>query len=120
MSVFNEDTRVKILATIQFLRIGYNYQSLREADIDFNIKIFINRFKLVLEKLNGRDFTYDEIKMIINDINALIKNNDLEKEFYNWLINPFDKVTIQKENRELASLRDFHLPMPMNGQVGFK
>ena len=42
--VFNEDTRVKIPATIQFLRIGYDYQSLSNAHIDFETKIFINRF----------------------------------------------------------------------------
>ena len=94
MSVFNEDTRVKIPATIQFLRIGYDYQSLREDDIDFNTKIFVNRFKPALEKINGREFTYDEIKMIINDIHAVIKNNDLGREFYNWLINPLDKVKL--------------------------
>lgn len=35
MAAFNEDTRVKIPATIQFLRLGYEYQSMREADIDF-------------------------------------------------------------------------------------
>lgn len=45
MLAFNENTRVKLLAIIQFLRLGYDYQSLREADIDFNTKIFINRFK---------------------------------------------------------------------------
>lgn len=94
MSVFNEDTRVKIPATIQFLRIGYDYQSLREADIDFNTKIFVNRFKPALERINGREFAYDEIKLIINDIHAVIKNNDLGREFYNWLINPLDKVKL--------------------------
>ena len=61
MAVFNEDMRVKIPATIQFLRIGYSYQSLREADVDFNTKIFINRFKPALEKINDREFSYDEI-----------------------------------------------------------
>ena len=35
---FNEDTRVKIPATLHFLRIGYQYQSLKDADIDFNTK----------------------------------------------------------------------------------
>ena len=30
MQKFNEDTRVKIPATIQFLKIGYNYQSLKD------------------------------------------------------------------------------------------
>lgn len=77
MLAFNEDTRVKIPATIQFLRLGYDYQSLREADIDFNTKIFINRFKPSLEKINGRDFTYDEVKRILSEINSMIRNNDL-------------------------------------------
>ncbi len=94
MAVFNEDTRVKIPATIQFLRIGYQYQSLKDADIDFQTKIFINRFKPALEKINGREISYDEIKEILMDINNVIKNNDLGKEFYNWLINPLDKVKL--------------------------
>ena len=53
MQKFNEDTRVKIPATIQFLRIGYKYQSLKDdkLDIDFNTKIFINRFKPAIEKI---------------------------------------------------------------------
>lgn len=94
MSMFNEDTRVKIPATIQLLRLGYNYQSLREADIDFKTKIFIDRFKSSLEKINKRDFSYDEIKKVLTDIHNVIKNNDLGKEFYNWLINPLDRVKL--------------------------
>lgn len=94
MAVFNEDTRVKIPATIQFLRLGYNYQSLRDADIDFSTKIFINRFKPSLEKINGKTFTYDEIKVVLTDINNMIQNNDLGKEFYNWLINPQDRIKL--------------------------
>ena len=53
MRNFNEDTRVKIPATLQFLRLGYQYQSMNDSDIDFNTKIFINRFKPALEKING-------------------------------------------------------------------
>lgn len=96
MAIFNEDTRVKIPATIQFLRLDYNYQSLKtdDVDIDFNTKIFVNRFKPALEEMNGRKFTYDEIKLILIDIHNTIKNNDLGKEFYNWLINPLDKVKL--------------------------
>ena len=75
MAVFNEDTRVKIPATIQFLRLDYNYQSLKEddIDIDFNTKIFVNRFKPALERINGRKFTYDEIKIILTDIHNILK-----------------------------------------------
>ena len=47
MAVFNEDMRVKIPATIQLLRLGYEYQSLREADVDFNTKIFIKPYDRV-------------------------------------------------------------------------
>lgn len=92
--VFNEDTRVKIPATIQFLRLGYNYQSIKNADIDFNTKIFINRFKTSLEKINNKEFSLDEIESILTEINNVIKNNDLGKELYNWLINPVDKVKL--------------------------
>lgn len=103
MRTFNEDTRVKIPATIQFLRLGYNYQSLKtdDVDIDFNTKIFVNRFKPALEKINGRKISYDEIKSILTNINTAIKSNDLGKSFYNWLINPLDKIKlIDLENVE--------------------
>ena len=45
MAVFNEDMRVKIPATVQLLRLRYAYQALSETDVEFNAKIFINRFK---------------------------------------------------------------------------
>ena len=82
---FNEDTRVKYPATIQFLRLGYNYQSLKDAVIDFETKIFKNRFKPALEKINGRKISDDEINSLLAEINQLIKNNDLGKEFYKRL-----------------------------------
>ena len=96
MPAFNEDTRVKIPATIQFLRLGYEYQSLKadDIDIDFNTKIFVNRLKPALERINGRKVTYDEIKGILTDIHNVLKNNDMGKEFYNWLIDPGDRVKL--------------------------
>ncbi len=103
MPRFDENTRVKIPATVQFMRIGYGYQSLKDpnVNIDFQTKIFINRFKPAIEKINGRKFTLDEISQIIGDINKCIRNNDLGKAFYTWLINPDDKVhLIDFENIE--------------------
>lgn len=96
MPVFNEDTRVKIPATIQFLRLDYHYQPLKadDLDIDFNTKIFVNRFKPALEIINGRTFTYDDIKTVVKDIYNVLKNNDLGKEFYNWLVDPKDRVKL--------------------------
>lgn len=94
MAVLNGDTRVKMPATIQLLRLGCEYQSLRDADVDFGTKIFINRFKSILENLSDREFSYDEIKELLLEIENVIKNNDLGKEFYGWLTNSVDKVKL--------------------------
>ena len=91
---FNEDTRVKIPATIQFLRLGYDYQSMKDAEIDFDTKIFINRFKDSIEKINNKEFTASQIKSILMDIHNVIRNNDLGKELFNWIINPCDKIKL--------------------------
>ena len=91
--IFNEDTRVKIPATIHFLRLGYSYQSLKDTN-DFNTKIFVERFKSAIEKINSRSFSDDEIKKLLLEINTLISNNDLGKAFYKWLIDPVDRVKL--------------------------
>ena len=83
---FNEDTRVKFPATVQFLRLGYNYQSLKDAQVDFETKIFINRFKPALERINNREISNEELFKLLAEINTLIKNNDLGKEFYKRLL----------------------------------
>lgn len=85
MRNFNEDTRVKIPATLQFLRLGYQYQSMNDSDIDFNTKIFINRFKPALEKINGRSFSNGEVRNVLDEIHTLIRSNDLGREFYKRL-----------------------------------
>lgn len=94
MAKFNEDTRVKIPATIQFLRLGYEYQSLKDIDLHTETRIAINRFKPAIERINGRSFSNEEIQAIIADILSVIKNNDLGKAFYKWLINPQDRVKL--------------------------
>ena len=94
MAVFNEDTRVKIPATIQFMRIGYGYQSLKTIELHHETRIAVNRFKPAIEKINGRSFSDAEIAVILEDIHAVIKNNDLGKTFHHWLIHPDDRVKL--------------------------
>lgn len=94
MASFNEDTRVKIPATIQFLRLGYEYQSLKDADVDFNTKIFVNRFRPAIEKINGKTLSDEELLELLKDIDSAIKNNDMGKEFYSWLVNPTEKMVL--------------------------
>ena len=83
---FNEDTRVKFPATIHFLRLGYDYQSLKNAQIDFNTKIFINRFKPAIEKINDIELSNEDVFELIDEIHNLMKYNDLGKELYKRLI----------------------------------
>ena len=86
MRAFNEDTRVKIPATLQFLRIGYEYQSLKTSDIDFNTKIFVDRFKTSLEKINGRQFETSEITSLLSEIHVLMRDNDYGRSLYKRII----------------------------------
>ena len=91
MAVFNEDTRVKIPATIQFLRLGYEYQSLKDIDLHTETRIAINRFKPALERINGRSYSDAEINAILDEVHSVIRNNDMGRAFYRWLIDPQDK-----------------------------
>lgn len=106
MAVFNEDTRVKIPATIQFLRLGYQYQSLKDIDLHAETRIVINRFKSAVERINGKAYSNDEIQSILNHILSIIKYNDMGKAFYRWLIHPQDDVRLidfeHPENNDFA------------------
>lgn len=94
MAVFNEDTRVKIPATIQFLRLGYEYQSLKDIDLHTETRIAVNRFKPAVERINGRSYSDAEIQAILDEIHSVIRNNDMGRAFYRWLINPQDKPVL--------------------------
>lgn len=103
MSVFNEDTRVKIPATIQFMRLGYEYQSLKNSNVDFDTKIFVNRFKPAIEKINGKSFSDDEIYQLISEIHALIRNNDLGRSFYKRLTDTTADILLVDWNNPLVN-----------------
>lgn len=86
MQHFNEDTRVKFPAIIQFLRLGYEYQTLKGTDIDFETKIFKERFKNSLERINNRKISNEDLLSLLIEINTLVKNNDLGREFHKRLL----------------------------------
>ncbi len=94
MPRFDENTRVKFPATVQFMRLGYEYQSLKDIELNSETRIALNRFKPAIEKINGRKFSDDEISALVGEIYAVIKNNDLGKAFHNWLIHPVDRVRL--------------------------
>ena len=73
-------------------------------------------------KYNNDGTTFGAItKKELQDIKVIIPKEALQKKF-NDRIGTIDKqiFLLSKENQELTSLRDFLLPLLMNGQVSFK
>lgn len=70
----------------------------------------------------GNGSTFAEIsKETLSNIPIVIPNKDIIDNFNNKVIHLGKIREIkEQENRELTSLRDFLLPLLMNGQVGFK
>lgn len=105
MSVFNEDTRVKMPATIQFMRLGYEYQSLKDIDVHVGTRIALNRFKPAIERLNKRKYSDEEILSIVEEIHSVLKFKDMGQAFYKWIVNPQDKPKLVDFNN--PKLNDF-------------
>lgn len=91
MRVFNEDTRVKLPATIHFLRLGYEYQSLADAIIDPETKVFRTLFKQALERLNQVSLTEEQVSNELSELRTLMKQNDLGKGVYRRLTKPYSE-----------------------------
>lgn len=91
---FDENTRVKIPATMQFLRLGYNYQSMNGSNIDFETKIFVDRFKSAIEKINNIELSSEDLEKLLDEIYSLIRNNDLGRSFYRRLTDTSAEVKL--------------------------
>lgn len=119
---FNEDTRVKLPATLHFLRLGYNYQSMRDADIDFSTKIFVNRFKPAIEKINHRQFNTEDIQTLLTDIHSLMRNNDLGRKLYMRLIDTTEEIKLidfdHPENNDFAVVDELPFSIEEETEVG--
>lgn len=119
---FNEDTRVKIPATLQFLRIGYEYQSLKTSNVDFDTKIFVNRFKPAIEKINGKSFSDEDIYLLISEIHALMRNNDLGRSLYKRLTDTTADIILvdwnDPENNDFAVVDELPFTIEKDTEEG--
>ena len=69
-SIHNEDSRVKIPALVHFTRLGYNYLSIKKysGKIHEDTNIFIDVFQESINRINGTNYSIDEINKIIEEI----------------------------------------------------
>lgn len=84
------------------------------------LKIYDNN---VLFKYEGKTTGIKNLlfDMFINDYEIAVPPNELIIQYNNMVCTMYDEVQKkQKESQVLASLRDFLLPLLMNGQIGFK
>ena len=81
---FNENTRVKIPAILHFVRLGYEYISLKNVVRDEQTNIFTEIFTKSISKIND-GIEPDEVKRLLQDISLLLDNEDLGQAFYQKL-----------------------------------
>lgn len=82
---FNEDSRVKIPAILHLVRLGYQYLSIKDAEIDGETNIFTDVFTDSIRKINPGVADAD-IDATLGKIKQLLDNNDLGRAFYELLI----------------------------------
>lgn len=142
---FNEDSRVKIPAILHLSRLGYSYISRNKQQRIEETNIFPDIFKESIGRINPTAAKGD-IDRQLDEITLKLDYEDLGRDFYkaitatsgiklidfNNINNNSFHVTTEltykngedefiisnaKQNQQLASLRDWLLPMLMNGQV---
>lgn len=81
MAGFNEDTRVKVPALMHLTRLGYTYRSLHDLHLDSTTNIDVETFSKKLRDFN-KDITDSQIQLFIGQIQNMLNNEDLGREFY--------------------------------------
>lgn len=84
MNNFNENSRVKIPAILHLMRLGYQYLSLKNENWDKQTNIFTDIFINSLRRINP-DLSPDDAKIVLNEINQKLDNEDLGQTFYERL-----------------------------------
>ena len=84
MTPFNEDSRVKIPATLHLTRLGYSYLSLKCAVRDEATNIFTDIFRDSLARINP-DATAEDIDRTLQEISLMLGNEDLGRAFFERL-----------------------------------
>ncbi len=129
--IFSEDSRVKIPCILHLTRLGYQYLSLKDAQWDKDTNILAERNRI------RKRFQNPKFRRFANIMQFMIFSNNMKYEVCDPVLKMFkfaygektiiDEVitkpilkyiyTLENENQNLAQLRDWLLPMLMNGQV---
>jgi type I restriction enzyme R subunit len=84
MTIFNEDSRVKIPALLHLERLGYRYLSLKDARWDVRNNLFPDVLEAALLRLNPQ-MRSEDVAGVIEAIHLELHNDDLGKAFHRRL-----------------------------------
>ncbi len=85
MSVFNEDSRVKIPALLHLARLGYRYLSLKQAHRDTRNNIFPDILESALLRINP-ELRQQDLPGLRDELQLDLQNEDLGKAFHKRLV----------------------------------
>lgn len=122
-----EDSRVKIPALVHLTRLGYKYFSIksmvRGIDYDPDTNIFYECFTSSINKINGTDFSVQEVKKIIEEIKIKLSNDDLGKAFFEILHKGINGVRLVEFEPTKITCNDFRIVTELpyeNGEDNFR
>ncbi|WP_314060318.1 type I restriction endonuclease [Empedobacter brevis] len=110
---FNEDSRVKIPAILHFMRLGYQYVSLKNQNRIEENNIFPSIFLPKIAQLNN--ISEGEAQRVLDEINLELDFEDLGKKFYERLTSTSGIKLIDFEN---FSNNDFHVTTELTCKSG--
>lgn len=122
-----EDSRVKIPALVHFTRLGYEYMSIkhlvRGVDYDPDTNIFYDCFAKSINRINGTEYSVEEVKKIIGELKIKLSNDDLGKAFFDILQKGFNGVRLIEFDSKKISKNEFKVVTELpyeNGEDNFR
>lgn len=116
---FNENSRVKIPTILHLCSLGYEYLPLSKGKWDINTNIFTDIFEESMKRLNPNMDSAD-FKILLENINLQLDNEDLGKGFYELLTNTSNHTIIDFENFSNNSLHVVTELPCINGDEEFR
>ncbi|MEF7664382.1 MULTISPECIES: type I restriction endonuclease [Bacillus cereus group] len=118
----NENSRVKLPALLHFKRLGFDYQSKKNARIDTRNNIFIDVFKDSIKRINNKEYDDNFIDDLIKEIDALTDNSkDKGRAFFERLVGFNDIKLIDLKNPLRNDFRVVaELPFKRGNSEGFR
>lgn len=84
MTIFNEDSRVKIPALLHLARLGYRYLSLKKGGWDPRNNIFIEHFEESVLRINP-ELRREDVPALLDDLQLTLSGEDLGRTFHQRL-----------------------------------